>query len=111
MCTAVTSFGIFGYLWVAFGLKLALEAFQRFIHNLIGDLPKVICDFDKILVFGQTLEEHNGNLNRVLGKVKTSGLTLYLEKSKYCVISSRGISPDSDKKQSTRYMSSRQNKK
>lgn len=120
LCTVITPFGRYRYLRLPYGLTSAPEVFQRFIYNLIGDLPKVICYFDDILVFGQTLEEHNVNLNRVLGKIKNSGLTLNLEKSKFCVseikflghiISSKGISPDPDKTQAISNMTSPKNKK
>lgn len=120
MCTITTSFGRYRYLRLPYGISSAPEIFQRFINDTLEGIQGVIAYFDDILVFGQTIEEHNDNLKVVLEKIKESGLTLNLEKSKLCVdkvnflghkVSGEGLSPDERKTQAIREMKYPTNKK
>ena len=52
------------------------------LQNLIG---KICYSYiDDILVFGKTKEEHNNNVNEVMKRLKTFGLKINEEKSKFC---------------------------
>lgn len=113
LCTITTIFGRYRYLRLPYGLSAAPEIFQRFMHDTLSDIPGVIFYFDDILIFGNNEKEHNKNLSNVLRKIKSSGLTLNLEKSKICVttvkflghiINADGISPDETKVQAIKEM-------
>lgn len=120
LCTINTTFGRFRYLRLPYGLCSSPEIFQCFVHHMLKDLDGVIAYFDDILIFGRTVEEHNKNLKMALSKIKDSGMTLNMRKSKFCVnkikflgheISSEGISPDKNKTNAISSMSPPQNKK
>lgn len=120
LCTIATSFGRYRYLRLPYGLTSSPEIFQHFVHEMLEGLPGVIAYFDDILVFGRSIEEHHNNLNLVLKRIKETGMTLNLGKSKFCVssinflghqISSRGVSPDKNKVIAINSMSSPKNKK
>ena len=120
LCTIATSFGRYRYLRLPYGISCAPEIFQRCISEILEGVEGVLSYFDDILVFGKTIEEHNRNLAKVLHRIKTSGLTLNREKSKFCVtevrflghkINSDGIAPDERKTVAIREMQSPKNKK
>lgn len=85
LCTITTPFGRFRYLRLPYGISCAPEIFQRFMHELLENIPGQITYFDDILVYGSTISEHNKNLKIVLNNIEKSGLTLNLNKSKFCV--------------------------
>ena len=73
-----TSQGHFEYNRMPFGLKNAPATFQRMMDNafrgLIGN--KCFAYIDDIVNFGETIQQHNQNMEDVLQRIKQLGLRL-----------------------------------
>jgi cleavage and polyadenylation specificity factor subunit 1 len=76
--------GLYQYLQMPFGLKNAPSTFMRFITSILGDLPFIFIYIDDILLFSETEEEHLQYLNILFQRLNLYGLTINLEKSKFC---------------------------
>ncbi|CAB0011063.1 unnamed protein product, partial [Nesidiocoris tenuis] len=83
-----------------FGIKVAPNEFQKFMDEMISDLPGVCAYFDDIVVKGQTLEECWANSRKLLERLRQFNLHLNPSKSKFFrqeltylghTISSRGL--------------------
>ena len=96
---------LFQYKRLPFGVTNGVSAFQRSIDKFIetNKLEKVYAYLDDITVTGETLEEHNNNLRRLLEAAAKCRLTINEEKSKIRVteleilghrISYKKIEPD-----------------
>jgi hypothetical protein len=90
------------------GICNAPATFQRLMEKCIGDMAftDVIVYLDDLLIFSQTLEEHEQKLERVLSRLEEYGLKLNPEKCHFVqpsvkclghVISARGVETDPDK--------------
>lgn len=106
LCTIATRWGRYRYLRLPYGLSAAPEIFQRFMSETLEGLRGVIVYIDDVLIFGNTIDIHNVNLQSVLERIQASGLKLNLEKSKICKqvikflgheISANGIATDINK--------------
>lgn len=106
LCTIATNFGRYRFLRLPYGICCAPEFFQKFMYQTLDGIQEVISYFDDILVFGQTLRDHNHNLKEVLSTISKCGLTLNPGKSSFCqnqlkflghIISDKGIAPDEKK--------------
>ena len=53
------------------------------MSNILEGEDGVLCHMDDILIFCQTLEEHDVRLHRVLKKIKAAGITLNKSKCKF----------------------------
>lgn len=80
LTTIATHQGLFRYNRLCFGIASAPGLFQSFMENILKDLKGVVVYFDDILVFGETLSEHNNNLSKVLERLEKNGLSVSLEK-------------------------------
>ncbi len=67
------------------GITNAPSTFQRLMEKCMGDinLSEVLVFLDDLIVFSDTLEEHERRLLHVLGRLKDYGLKLSLEKCKF----------------------------
>ena len=74
--------GLFQYQRLPFGISSAPAIFQRTIDSLLQNLPGVIAYFDDLLVTGNSREDHLQNLEKVMARLESAGVTL--KKSK-CV--------------------------
>ena len=63
-----------------FGLRNAVQSFQRFINRVMSDLDFIFNYLDDILIFSSTPEEHEKHFRIVLERLKESGLRLNLSK-------------------------------
>ncbi|GKT37582.1 uncharacterized protein LOC105663869, partial [Aduncisulcus paluster] len=74
--------GLFQFNRVPFGLKTAPAYFQRVMNRNFNDLLYNACliYLDDIIVFGRTLEEVKGNLEKVLRRLTDLRLSLNREK-------------------------------
>lgn len=90
------------------GITNAPSTFQRLMEKCVGDLHlnEVLVFLDDLIVFSDTLEEHEGRLMRVLHRLKDYGLKLSPEKChffkssvKYLghVVDAQGVHTDPDK--------------
>ena len=100
-----TPWSIYEWLRIPFGLKGAPAAFQRYIaRSLTGLLDRVCLAYlDDILVYGQTFEEHLGNLRSVFRRLRSKGVKLRVDKCFFVMrevrylgrlVSEKGYRPD-----------------
>ena len=74
--TINTTKGLFQFECLPFGVSAAPAIFQRIMESLLQDLPRVTVYLDDILVAGVNKEDHLANLDRVMARLKSAGLTL-----------------------------------
>ena len=96
------------YTRLPFGLKVSSSCFQKCMENVLGDLlyKHAVVYIDDFLLLGKTFDDHCTSLDRVLNRIKHSGLklkpekcSLFKEKLVYLgyEISSEGIRSDPSK--------------
>jgi hypothetical protein len=73
------------YQWkfLPFGLKNAPTEFQHVMDRILIGLDFVQCYVDDIVVYNDTVEEHQIHLQIVFERLKAHGLHLHLEKCKF----------------------------
>jgi hypothetical protein len=79
----ITPFGLFEFLRMPFGLKNAGMTFQRFMDQVLGDLPFTVVYLDDILVASPDRQSHVGHLREVLSRLKAQGLVLNKDKCEF----------------------------
>ena len=79
--------GLFKYQRLPFGISTAPNLFQRIVENLLQDLPNVCVYLDDILVSGTDENHHLQNLDRVLTRLSSVGLTLKRSKFSFAATS------------------------
>ena len=103
-----TSIGQFEFLRMPFGLSSAPATFQRIMSEMLATMNWKDClvYIDDILIFGNSLVEHNTRLVKVLSKVKQWGIKLCPAKCRFLkrevkylghIVSQEGISRDPEK--------------
>jgi hypothetical protein len=76
LCTFVTTWGVFRYRRLPFGVSPAPEVFHRVIADVLVDLPGVIHYVDDVLVYGATTAEHDVGLQMVLARLRKAGFAI-----------------------------------
>lgn len=105
---AVSGRGFFKYKRMAFGLCNSGATLCRLVDQVVGcDLePSVFVYLDDIIVATKTFEEHVSILAKLAERIAAAGLTISVEKSRFCmkslkylgyVVCEEGIRPDPDK--------------
>ena len=98
--------GLYKFRRLPFGLSSAPAIFQKFIEQLVGDIPGVACYLDDIVVTGRSEQEHLNNLQKTMDKLKASGLRLKLGKCQFFkdsitylghILDKEGVRPHSGK--------------
>ncbi|CAK9829637.1 Retrovirus-related Pol polyprotein from transposon 17.6 [Anthophora retusa] len=100
--------GHYHYNRMPFGLKNAPATFQRMMDTALRGLINKHCFvcLDDIIIFGQSIEEHNRNLAIVLQRLKELGLKLQPDKCEFLkpeleylghVITAEGVKPNPKK--------------
>lgn len=90
------------------GITNAPSTFQRLMEKCMGDihLREVLVFLDDIIVFSQTLEEHEARLTKVLDRLRENGLKLSPEKCRFFqtsvrylghIVSQKGVQTDPQK--------------
>ena len=77
--TAITTpFDLFEFPFMSFGLRNAAQTFQRFMDEILMDLPFCFAYIDDILVFSHSPEEHDQHLQTLFTQLRSlvSFLTL-----------------------------------
>ncbi|BHF84464.1 hypothetical protein SprV_0902761500 [Sparganum proliferum] len=75
--TAVTtSFGLFEFIPMPFGLRNAAQTFQRFIDRVLRGLPFVYAYIDDLLVASRNAEEHKEHLALVFDRLDQFGVVI-----------------------------------
>ncbi|XP_045023117.1 uncharacterized protein K02A2.6-like isoform X3 [Daphnia magna] len=85
LCTMATPKGRYRFLRLPFGLVSAPEVYLQAMSELFGDLHGVLIYFDDFLVMGETMEELECNLRRVLVRCREKNLKLQLKKCQFFV--------------------------
>ena len=95
--------GLYQFKRLPFGLSSAPAIFQKFIEQLVRDIPGVACYLDDIMVTGRSEKEHLNNLQRTMDLLYSSGLRLKLQKCQDSVtylghiLDKEGVRPHPDK--------------
>ena len=74
--TINTRKGMFTYTRMSFGISSAPSIWQRAIDNVLSGLDGVICYLDDILIVGNSDEQHNQRLFKVLERLNQAGIKL-----------------------------------
>ena len=76
-------YGLFEFTVMPFGLTNAPATFQDLMNHILRDLLDhgVVVYLDDILIYAQTVEEHDRILRKVLERLREHNLVLSLEKS------------------------------
>ena len=104
----VTPLGFWEFNRMPQGVTNAPSTFQRLMEKCMGDLhlKEVLVFLDDLIIFSDTLEEHERRLMRVLHRLRDYGLKLSPEKCRFFqssvrylghVVSEQGIETDPDK--------------
>ena len=101
--TAFTSHvGQFRYKRLPFGLANAPSAYMKVISCILRDCPNTACYLDDILVYGNTLEQHDACLETTLQRLREHDMTLNDSKCQFRrfsiqflgrLLSADGVSP------------------
>lgn len=102
----ITPFGLFEFPCMSFGLKTAPATYQRFMDELLRDLPFAYAYLDDICVASETEEENYKNVEAVLQRIHDAGLTITVAKCAFFqeeidflgyTVSKDGIRPRAEK--------------
>jgi len=78
---------LYQFLVMPFGLKNSPSTFvglmNKVLNGIIGDYCYVYVD--DVIVFSKTLDEHFEHLNQVFERLRDAGITISMEKSKFCL--------------------------
>lgn len=85
LCSFSTPFGTYKFKRLPFGINIAPEQFQRLNEKNFGNLNGTEVYIDDILVWGETLEEHDRNLNNVVERARELNIKFNREKLQYRV--------------------------
>nr|CAX83701.1 pol polyprotei [Schistosoma japonicum] len=101
--TAITTpFGLFEFVRMPFGLRNAAQTFQRFMDNLLRDMPFAQGYIDDLLIASPDLKSHEQHVRAVLGRLNQNGMNIHQSKCVFGVetleflghtISPEGITP------------------
>lgn len=106
LCTFNTPIGRFRFLRLPLGISSASEVFQRAIAEMIEDLDGVVNIIDDLLVWGDSQQEHDERLKRLLDRAREYNLKLNKNKCfirtkeiKYIghTLTDSGLKPDDEK--------------
>lgn len=105
--TAITtSFGMFEFIRMPFGLRNSAQTFQRFINEVFRGIEFVFVYIDDVLVFSENEEEHLQHLDVIFKRLDEYGLNIKPGKCTFGVsdidflghnISEHGIKPSAEK--------------
>ena len=80
LTTFITPWGRYCFKRLPFGISSAPEHFQKSMQEILKNLEGQECQMDDILVFGETQEEHDKNLDAVLNTLQDANVTLNPDK-------------------------------
>lgn len=98
----ITPFGLYEFTTMQFGLCNAGSTFNRFMHQVLGDLDFVVCYFDDLCIASTDMIEHKDHLETVFKRLSEYGLVVNADKCLFAKtdvnfcgynISSAGVRP------------------
>ena len=81
--TFVTSYGLYRYKRLMFGINMAPQKYQQVISQVFNDCEGVLNISDDIVVHGRNREEHDQRLENALNRMKERHLTLNGDKCEF----------------------------
>ncbi|KAJ3655671.1 hypothetical protein Zmor_014792 [Zophobas morio] len=120
ICTFSSPFGYYQFNRLPFGLKTAPELFQKLNTNNFGDIEGVSVYIDDLLIAGETEEEHDAILNKVIDRARKLNIKFNQSKVQYRksqvkylghLFSKDGMQPDPDRIKSIIQLKEPKNKK
>lgn len=72
----ITPFGLFEFPFMGFGLRNAAQTWQRFIDEVLRELPFCFAYLDDILVFSKDKDEHRGHLRALFQRLTDYGVII-----------------------------------
>lgn len=104
----ITHCGQFQFKVLPFGLSNAPATFQRLVNTVLAGLIYKSCAvyLNDIVIASPTFEQHLADLEEVLARLKSAGLSLKLSKCQFCLseltflgyrVTPSGVHPDPDK--------------
>lgn len=82
--TAITTpFGLFEFTNMTFGLRNAAQTFQRFIDEVLADLPFCYGYLDDLLVFSANESQHREHLHKLFQKLTDYGMLVNSAKCEF----------------------------
>ena len=106
LTTFITPFGRYCFRRLPFRITSAPEHFQRRISEILANLDGVVCLMDDVLIYGETQQQHDERLDKVLERLQESGLTLNADKCQFAcsqlpflgqILTQEGVKADPDK--------------
>ena len=88
LTTFITPFGRYCFNRLPMGISSASEYFQKKMSQLLEGIPGVVCQTDDCLISGETLEQHDERVFKVLERLESAGITLNQSK---CVFAQRSL--------------------
>lgn len=100
-----TQKGHFEFKRMAFGLKSAPATFQRLMNTILSELvgPRCLVYLDDVVIFGETLQEHNERLRQVFQRLREHDIQLEPDKCEFLktelqylghIVTLNGVTPD-----------------
>ncbi len=83
LTTFITPFGRYCFKRLPFGISSAPEIFQRKMMETLQGLDGVEVFMDDILVYGDSMEQHDAQLEKVMQRIDQAGLKLNKEKCSF----------------------------
>ena len=77
----ITPFGLFEFTEMPFGLRNAVQTFQRFMDKVLRGLPFCYTYIDDLLIASSSPEEHQSHLRQVLSCLSEHGIIINPAKS------------------------------
>jgi hypothetical protein len=120
LCTFITPFGRYRFRRLPFGISSAPEEFSRIITQIFENVEGVIPYVDDLCIYGDSIEQLNNRLNKVLEIATKNGLKFNENKCKFFVteilfvghlFTEKGVFPDPSKVQAVMNMEKPQCKK
>ena len=79
----VTPWGMYIFKRLAMGMQNSAQTFQRYISDVIGDVPNTYVYLDDILIFSKNEEDHLKTLELLFTKLSKAGLAINLSKCEF----------------------------
>lgn len=76
LSTLITPFGRFMSYRLPFGINCASYYFSKKFCDLLHNIPNVISQFDVVLIFAETMDQHNATLRLVCERLADEEVTL-----------------------------------
>ena len=98
----ITPFGLFEFVRMPFGLRNAAQTFQRFMDQVLRDLPFCFVYLDDLLIASPDMDTHLQHLQQVFQLLSDHGILINAQKSEFAVpsldflghrVSAIGITP------------------